>query len=181
MNINFTGRLAALFAAFAMMQLFAGHHETLGAAPGLQTKVGALEHRIGTAKAKAAIASARIQRLELLIAASRRKQNDLEWRLEEARSQVEREGSTNSIRSRNAKRLKQLEHAAAIELEALAQDRKHLLRHRARALADAAIESKRGSRMEIVKLSVLASCWLVETPAPECGSAAETEAPQETK
>lgn len=181
MNTNSKQRLAALFAAFAMMQLFAGHQETLGAAPGLQTEVGVLEHRIGIAKAKAAIASARIQRLELLIAVSHRKQDDLEWRLDEARSQVEREGSANSIRSRNAKRLKQLEHAAAIELEALARHRKRLLRQRARAQADAAIESRRGTRMEIVKLSVLASCRLAETPAPECGDTADTDSPRETK
>ncbi len=173
-------RLAAAFAALAALLLLALPHGAL-AASDFRTNVDTLEHRIGVARAKAAIATARVQRFELLIAASRRKQDELSWQLEEAMSQVKLEGGANSIRSASAKRLKQLEHSTAAELEALEKNRRVLLRKRAHALAVAAIETGRSIRLEVIKLSVLTRCRVAETPSAVCNGHVATGVPQETK
>ena len=181
MKTTFTKRFAALFAVIAAAATLADPYGALSAAPGLPTDIVALERRIGSAQANSAIAAARAGRIEILIAASRQRQQGLLRRLEEARAEVEREGGVNSIRNSNAKRLKQMEYAASAELEALAQSRKLLLRRRARSLAEAAVESRRGSRLEVLKLTLLATCRNAETPAADCSGAAETDPEQESR
>lgn len=172
------GALCAMIAAVAALTLST---QSLRAAPDPRTDISALERRIGGAEANAAIATARARRIEILIAASRQRQRELSARLEEARSEVERDGGANSIRNAKAKRLKQLEHAAAAEFEALMQARKVLLRRRARSLAEAAIESRRGRRLEVLKLTLLATRRKAESPVAGCSNAAETGAEQETR